>query len=263
MTNREKGQSFPGRTVLVTGGASGIGQATAHAFARCGARVGILDCAGAEVIDNEVAQLQAYGADAAGAHADISNAEKVASAIKTLSATLGPIDTLINNAGIWVTNPVPESPLKIFDKHMDVNVKGTFYVTQACLPAMLEQGKGVIVNISSVSGTAGRGGDSAYSSSKAAVVMLTKTLAAELGPKGIRINCIAPGAVATPLTAALRTPEGESAVAELMASHPGPNGRFFIDPQDIAAIVLFLCSDASKAIHGATIPADEGLTAVM
>jgi NAD(P)-dependent dehydrogenase (short-subunit alcohol dehydrogenase family) len=263
MTQAHEVPSFSGRTVLVTGGASGIGQATARAFAGHGARVGILDCVDAEAIDAEVSQLKAYGVDAAGIRADIADAEQVRRAIAAVSAALGPIDTLINNAGVWDPNPVPESPLQLFDRHIDINVKGTFYVTQACLPAMLERGQGMIVNISSVSGTAGRAGDSAYSTSKAAVVMLTKTLAGELGPKGIRINCIAPGAVATPLTAQLRTPEGESAIAELMATHPSPNGRFFIDPQDIADIILFLCSNASKAIHGAVIPADEGLTAVM
>lgn len=255
--------SFAGRTVLITGGASGIGQATAHAFARHGASIGIIDVAGTAAIDHEVSELKAYGINAAGAHANISDVEEVARAIADLSGVLGPIDTLINNAGIWEPNPVPESPLQLFDRHIDVNVKGTFYVTQACLPAMLKNGCGVIVNIASVSGTAGRGGDSAYSTSKAAVVMLTKTLAAELGPKGIRINCVAPGAVATPLTAGLRTPEGESAIAELMATHPGPNGRFFIDPEDMANIIMFLCSSDSKAIHGAVIIADEGLTAVM
>ena len=166
-------------------------------------------------------------------------------------------------AGIWMPNPVPESPLELFDRQIDVNLKGNFYVTHSLLPSMIAAGKGVIINIASVSGVAGRAGDSAYSASKAGVVMLTKTLAAELGPKGIRINCICPGAVATPLTAALRTAAGESAIAALMEEHPSPSRRFFMDPEDMAEIALFLASDASRAIHGAIITADEGLTATM
>jgi 3alpha(or 20beta)-hydroxysteroid dehydrogenase len=158
---------------------------------------------------------------------------------------------------------VPESPISLFDRHIDVNLKGTFYVTQAVLPGMIEAGGGAIVFISSVSGTAGRAGDSAYSASKAAVAMLSRTLAAELGPKRIRINCVCPGAVATPLTANLRTPEGEHAIAALMENHPSPRREFFMDPEQIAELVCFLLDPRSSAVHGAVIAADEGLTATM
>ena len=121
----------------------------------------------------------------------------------------------------------------------------------------------MIVNVASVSGTAGRAGDSAYSISKAGVVMMTRTMAAELGNRGLRINCVCPGAVATPLTADLRTPEGEQQLAALMVDHPSPNRRFFMPPKDIAELVVFLASDRARAIHGAVISADEGLTATM
>ena len=112
-------------------------------------------------------------------------------------------------------------------------------------------------------GTAGRAGDSAYSASKAGVAMLARTLAAELGAKGIRINCVCPGAVATPLTAGLRTPEGESAIAALMDGHPSPRRQFFMEPEQIADLILFLLGPHSSALHGAVIAADEGLTATM
>jgi NAD(P)-dependent dehydrogenase (short-subunit alcohol dehydrogenase family) len=100
-------------------------------------------------------------------------------------------------------------------------------------------------------------------SSKAGVAMLARTLAAEQGPKGIRINCVCPGAVATPLTAGLRTPEGEHAIASLMATHPSPRRAFFMAPSQIADLILFLASTTSSAIHGAVIAADEGLTATI
>jgi len=246
--------------VLVTGGASGIGAAVAERVGEAGARVGLIDVGDAADV---VTKLTARGIDVAAATADISDARAVEAAVAAVTTALGPVTKLVNNAGVWVPNPVPESPLELFDRHIDVNLKGTFYVTHAVLPAMLATGRGNIVNVASVSGTAGRAGDSAYSASKAGVVMLTRTLATELGPKGIRINCLCPGAVETPLTAGLRTPEGEKVIADLMPSHPSPNARFFMPPSDMAEIVLFLLSERSRAMHGAIVAADEGITATM
>jgi NAD(P)-dependent dehydrogenase (short-subunit alcohol dehydrogenase family) len=183
--------------------------------------------------------------------------------VATLAERAGAATILVNNAAIWRPNPVPDSPVADFDRHIDVNLKGSFYVTHAVLPAMIAAGAGAIVFVGSVSGTAGRAGDSAYSASKAGVAMLARTLAAEQGPKGIRINCVCPGAVATPLTAALRTPEGEGAIAALMDGHPSPRRRFFMEPEQLADVILYLASPQSSAIHGAVIAADEGLTATM
>ena len=250
---------FAAKVALVTGGTSGIGAAVSRQLHAEGARVLVLSNAPQAELDEAVAG----GTVAAARQVDIADAGAVARAVAAMTAQTGPIDILVNNAAIWAPNPVPESPLSLFDRHIDVNLKGSFYVTHAVLPAMLAKRAGSIIFIGSVSGIAGRAGDSAYSASKAGVAMLARTLAAELGAKGIRINCVCPGSVATPLTAGLRTPEGEQAIAALMKDHPSPRGAFFMDPAQMAEVVCFLADPRSSAIHGAVVIADEGLTATM
>lgn len=251
--------SVSGQVAIVTGGTSGIGAAVTAQLTAQGARVAVLS----DVPQSELNSEKAHGRIAHGVQVDIADAQAVGQAVETVGQTLGPVTLLVNNAAIWAPNPVPDSPIALFDRHIDVNLKGSFYVTQAVLPAMIDAGTGAIVFIGSVSGTAGRAGDSAYSASKAGVAMLARTLAAELGPHGIRINCVCPGAVATPLTAGLRTAEGEQAIAALMEGHPSPRRKFFMEPDQIADLVCFLLDDRSSAVHGAVIPADEGLTATM
>lgn len=248
-----------GKLALVTGGTSGIGAAVSAHLVRSGARVAVLSNAPQAELDDAVAAARIV----AGHHVDIADVQAVAAATAAIEQALGPVTLLVNNAAMWAPNPVPDSPIALFDRHIDVNLKGSFYVTQSVLPGMIEAGGGAIVFIGSVSGMAGRAGDSAYSASKAGVAMLARTLAAELGPRGIRINCVCPGAVATPLTAGLRTPEGEQAIAALMDGHPSPRRQFFMDPEQIADLVCFLLEDRSSAVHGAVIAADEGLTATM
>lgn len=250
---------FAGKVALVTGGTSGIGEAVSAQLTREGAKVLVLSNVPQEDIDAAARS----GLIAAGRHVDIADASAVARAVEELTAEAGSVDILVNNAAIWAPNPVPESPLSLFDRHIDVNLKGSFYVTHAVLPAMLAKRAGSVIFVGSVSGIAGRAGDSAYSASKAGVAMLARTLAAELGSQGIRINCVCPGSVATPLTAGLRTPEGEKAIAALMEDHPSPRGVFFMDPAQMAEVICFLADPRSSAIHGAVIIADEGLTATM
>jgi NAD(P)-dependent dehydrogenase (short-subunit alcohol dehydrogenase family) len=250
---------FAGKVAIVTGGTSGIGEAVVARLIADGATVGVLTEAPQTDLDLAVAAGKMHAAR----QVDIADAAAVARAVAELADAIGPADILVNNAAIWAPNPVPDSSLALFDRHIDVNLKGSFYVTHAALPAMIAKGGGSIVFVGSVSGIAGRAGDSAYSASKAGVAMLARTLAAELGPQRIRINCVCPGSVATPLTAALRTPEGEHAIAALMENHPSPRRDFFMDPAQMAEVICFLADPASSAIHGAVIIADEGLTATM
>lgn len=254
---------FAGKVAYVTGGTSGIGEAVVAQFVAEGATVGILTEAGEAEREAAVARYRDSGGRVATVQVDISDADAVAAAVERLTDEIGPADILVNNAAIWAPNPVPDSPIALFDRHIDVNLKGSFYVTHAVLPAMLTKRAGSIVFVGSVSGIAGRAGDSAYSASKAGVAMLARTLAAELGASGIRINCVCPGSVATPLTSGLRTPEGEQAIAALMKDHPSPRGAFFMDPAQMAEVICFLADQRSSAIHGAVIIADEGLTATM
>lgn len=250
---------FAGRTAIVTGGTSGIGAAVTRMLREGGAKVAVLS----NESEDSLRSAQEAGEIDGFACLDIADNAAVERAVERLAGELGPATLLVNNAAVWQPNPVPESPVSLFDRHVDVNLKGNFYVANAVLPAMIQAGEGAIVFVGSVSGTAGRAGDSAYSASKAGVAMLARTLAAELGAKGIRINCVCPGAVATPLTAGLRTPEGESAIAALMDGHPSPRRQFFMEPEQIADLILFLLGPRSSALHGAVIAADEGLTATM
>jgi NAD(P)-dependent dehydrogenase (short-subunit alcohol dehydrogenase family) len=250
---------FSGKVALVTGGTSGIGEAVVAQLTAEGATVGILSNAPQAEIDAAIAA----GKAAAAYQVDISNWSEVEAGVAVLAAAIGPADILVNNAAIWAPNPVLDSPIDLFDRHIDVNLNGSFYVTRAALPGMIAKGAGSVIFVGSVSGIAGRAGDSAYSASKAGVAMLARTLAAELGSQGIRINCVCPGSVATPLTAGLRTPEGAHAIAALMENHPSPRRDFFMDPAQMAEIILFLADPRSSALHGAVIVADEGLIATM
>lgn len=250
---------FEGKVALVTGGTSGIGAAVTRLLRASHAKVAVLS--NESEVDLKFAQER--GEIDWYAKCDISDNAAVEQSVAEIEAQLGPITLLVNNAGVWVPNPVPESEIELFDRHIDVNLKGSFYVTRAVLPQMIAAGGGNIVVVGSVSGVAGRAGDSAYSASKAGVAMLARTLAAELGSKNIRINCVCPGAVATPLTAELRSPEGERAIAALMDGHPSPRRKFFMDPEQIADLICFLLGPKSSAVHGAVIAADEGLTATM
>jgi NAD(P)-dependent dehydrogenase (short-subunit alcohol dehydrogenase family) len=238
-----------GKRVLVTGGTSGIGRATAQALAREGAHVlisGRSDARGAEV----VAAIEEARGEAEFVRADLASADDV----RALAERAADVDVLVNNAGIYPGGPTHELPESVFDETFAVNVKAPFFLTAAIAPRMVERGHGTIINVTTMVAEFGLAGLSAYGASKAAAALLTKAWAAEYGPQGVRVNAVSPGPTTTPGTDALGD-DFEAIVSTI------PLGRA-ADPEEIAEAIVFLASDRASYVNGAVIPVDGGRVAV-
>ncbi len=249
------------RVAIVTGGAAGIGRATALRFAQGGYAVSAWDVdeAGAAAL---VPALQAAGApDAEGRKVDVTDSAAVEKAVAEVVARFGRVDALVNNAGIvrdsqlvkWKEGAVASTMTDAdFDKVIAVNLKGVFTCTRAAAPHMIKQGSGVVLNASSVVGLYGNFGQTNYAATKAGVISFTQTWARELGKFGIRVNAVAPGFVATDIIKAMP----EKVIAGMVAKTPvGRMGK----PEDIAEAYFWLASDAASFVHGATLSVDGGL----
>jgi len=239
-----------GRTALITGAASGIGAACAARFAAEGARVAGLDV-------QKPLDPAAWGrARPFRDGVDVRDEAGVRGAVADLRAELGPIDVLVNAAGVGGFGPAHELPEEEWDRTLDINLKGTWLVTKAVLPGMLERGAGSIIHLASVEGLEGLSGCVAYNASKGGVVLMTRTMALDYGASGIRVNCLCPGLIETPLTEGVRAVPG---VAEQMVSwHAlGRSGR----PEEVAAAALFLASDDASFVTGHALVVDGGWTA--
>ena len=250
--------AFSDRRVVITGAASGIGRATALAFARQGARVGLLDVAAAGLAETE---RLLPGSGHLTLECDVADVSSVARAFDQLAGGFGAVDVLVNNAGI---NPPASSSLDVdeafYDRVMDVNAKGIFFCAQQAMRAMIAHGGGVIVNLGSVSGMIGWGGSSVYSASKGAVIALTRALAMELAPHGIRVNAVCPGSIRTPMVEdnLRRLPDADRAWGETAALHPlGRVGT----AEEVADAIVFLASPHSSFVTGTCLVVDGGLTA--
>lgn len=242
-----------GKTALVTGSTSGIGQAIAEAFAREGAHV-VVSGRHAQRGQAVVEGIRAQGGRATFLAVEQASVEGVRRFAKEATAVLGQIDILVNNAGIFPFAPLEQVDEATFDTTYAVNVKGPFFLTAAVAPQMAERGSGKIINITTMVAHVGEPTMSLYGSTKAALTLLTKSWATELGPRGVNVNAIAPGPTFTPATEGMT--EG---LQQLAAALPA---RRVAQAAEIAAAAVYLASEEANFVHGATIPVDGGRTAI-
>jgi 3-oxoacyl-[acyl-carrier protein] reductase len=233
-----------GKTALVTGGSRGIGRASAQMLARAGARVALSYIRDGGAAESAVATIRATGAEALALKADLSEPGEARELVQSTVSAWGRLDILVNNAGIWEADAAGEGGLGVWDRTLAVNLRGAYLVTDAAI-AHLEKARGCLIFISSTAGQRGEAGHGAYASSKGALISYTKSLAAELGPRGIRVNCVAPGWVATDMTA--ETLSEIAARKEIVRTIP--LGRV-AEPEEIAGPILFLASDLARFLQG-------------
>jgi 2-keto-3-deoxy-L-fuconate dehydrogenase len=238
---------FVGRIVAVTGAASGIGAACVERFRAEGARVASID----------VATPSAAYADVFSIHCDVSLADDVKQCAASIRESIGSPDIVVNAAAVSVFQDTVGTNEEQFHRVFDVNVLGVINVCRALAPAMKEERFGSIVNISSITGILGAPGLSAYSASKGAIITLTRTLALELAESNVRVNCVCPASVDTPMLRAGFERSGDPARARELNIRRHPLGRLGT-PEDIASLVLFLASDEASWITGGTYVIDGG-----
>ncbi|WP_374633525.1 SDR family NAD(P)-dependent oxidoreductase [Ferrovibrio sp.] len=249
-------RGFEGKVVMVSGGGAGIGCASAKAFAREGAVVAVIDL-DAAAAQQTVDQIAAAGGKAVAIAADMTQEAAVDAAIDRITRELGGLDCAFNNAGMRGERcDVIDMSLDEWRRVMDLNITGVFLASRAEMRAMRGKGRGSIVNISSIYGFVTGAGAAQYTASKHAVIGLTKTLALEAAPLGIRVNAVAPGAVDTPLMKKLMG--GAEQAAEFYKTLC-PLGRL-AQAEEIAEAVLWLASDAASFVVGHTLLADGGYT---
>ena len=240
------------KTVLITGGSRGIGQACAIAFARQGYQVAINYIHSKEKAEALAQELSAQGHPALAVGADVSRKDQVEAMFQQVEAAFGPVDILVNNAGIAQQKLFTDLTEEDWDRMFQVDVKGMFLCCQRALRTMLHSHSGSIVNLSSIWGISGASCEVHYSAAKAAVIGLTKALAQELGPSHIRVNCVAPGVIDTEMNAHLSRADMDALGEET------PLGRIG-RAEEAARAIFYLASDQSAFVTGQVLPVDGGM----
>jgi 3-hydroxybutyrate dehydrogenase len=263
MTTAGNGLTLKGRVAVVTGSTSGIGLGVARTLATYGAAVLLNGFGSRPAIDRAVADVAAHGTPVAYSAADMSKPGEITAMLTQAARDLGPVDVLVNNAGIQYTAPVEQFPVERWDAILAINLSAAFHAIRVVLPGMRERNWGRIVNIASTHGLVASIHKSAYVAAKHGVLGLTKVVALETATTGITCNAVCPGWVLTPLVQQqiddMARREGlsvaeakESLLAEKQPSHE------FATPDQIGAAVAFLCSEAATQIRGVALPVDGG-----
>lgn len=242
------------KVAIVTGGSQGIGEAICTAYAQEGAKVAVVNDRKAEMGRAVAKKIVDRGGTAKAFRCDVSKANECRVLVKEVASTFGTVDILVNSAGIMINKPFEDYAEEEWDATINVNLKGSFLMSQAVVPLMKKKRYGKIIFIASVAGTHAFVNAAPYCASKGGVLMLAKALAFEVAKFGINVNCISPGNTATPLNKHL---QDDPEFVKLMISYT-PTGRAYITTGEMAGAAVFLASEDSRAVHGVDLIVDDG-----